>query len=113
MIVKLCVIFAKVSLKLNYAVMLALVTKCCACSVDALVTGLQQLEREHEHLRGVDSWWPSMQRYAVQERNFSHWTEFATEEQFPMLLSDFLYSSHGAKYKSSFKEEFSALVVFT
>ena len=80
-------------------------------SVDALVTGLQQLEREQEHLRGVDSWWPSLQRYAAGERNFSHWTEFATEEQFPALLSDFLYSSHGAKYKSSFKEELSALVV--
>ena len=80
-------------------------------SVDALVTGLQQLEREQEHLRGVDSWWPSMQRYAAEERNFSHWTEFATEEQFPALLSDFLYSSHGAKYKSSFKEDLSALVV--
>ena len=80
-------------------------------SVDALVTGLQQLEREQEHLRGVDSWWPSLQRYAAEERNFSHWTEFATEEQFPALLSDFLYSSHGAKYKSSFKEELGALVV--
>ena len=79
--------------------------------MDALVTGLQQLEREQEHLRGVDSWWPSMRRYAAEERNFSHWTEFATEEQFPALLSDFLYSSHGAKYKSSFKEELGALVV--
>ena len=47
----------------------------------------------------------------AEERNFSHWTEFATEEQFPGLLSDFLYSSHGAKYKSSFKEQLSALVV--
>ena len=30
---------------------------------------------------------------------FSSWREFANKDEFSMVLSDFLFSSHGARYK--------------
>ena len=44
-----------------------------------------------------------MKKYAKEKTNYTSWKAFATEEAFPMVFSDFLYSSHGAKYKTSFK----------
>ena len=72
-------------------------------AIDDLVTGLQRLEVEGDYLREVDSWWPEMKKYTKEKTNFSSWQEFANKDNFSMVLSDFLFSSHGAKYKSSFK----------
>ena len=44
-----------------------------------------------------------MKKYAKEKTNYTSWKGFATEKDFPMVFSDFLYSSHGAKYKTSFK----------
>ena len=30
---------------------------------------------------------------------FSSWREFANKDEFSMVLSDFLFSSHGARFK--------------
>ena len=72
-------------------------------TIDDLVTGLEKLEAEGEYLRAVDSWWPEMKKYSEEKTNFSSWREFANKDNFSMVLSDFLFSSHGARYKSSFK----------
>jgi len=71
-------------------------------SVDQLVTQLEKLETEHQYLRGVDTWWSHFKEYTLEEHNKT-WLSVANEQEFPTILSDFLYSSHGAKYKSSFK----------
>merc|ERR1719244_446664 len=71
-------------------------------SVDHLVTQLEQLEMKNQYLRGVDSWWSHFKKYTQEEHNKT-WLSFANEQDFPKIMSDFLYSSHGAKYKSSFK----------
>ena len=53
-------------------------------------------------LQGVDTWWSHFKEYTLEEHNKT-WLSVANEQEFPTILSDFLYSSHGAKYKSSFK----------
>ena len=70
-------------------------------SIDQLVAGFEGL-KEVGGLRSVNSWWSKIQEYAKQTTNYSSWQEFATEERFPMILSDFLFSSAGASFKNSF-----------
>jgi hypothetical protein len=71
-------------------------------SIDRLVTGLEQLQDEGI-LAEVDCWWTKMKEYTKDEANFTNWHDFATEDKFQLLLSDFLFSSLGAKYKTNFK----------
>ena len=35
----------------------------------------------------------------MMKTNFSSWREFANKDEFSMVLSDFLFSSHGARFK--------------
>ena len=58
---------------------------------------------DHKYLRDVESWWIDMKKYAKEKTNYTSWNRFANEENFALVFSDFLYSSHGAKYKTSFK----------
>ena len=44
-----------------------------------------------------------MKEYSDAKTNYSSWHQFANEKDFPMILSDFLYSSHGSQYKPNFK----------
>ena len=39
----------------------------------------------------------------ARERRNSSWEAFSTAEEFPALLSDFLFSSRGARFKPSFQ----------
>jgi hypothetical protein len=70
--------------------------------IDRLVTGLEQLQ-EDGILKEVNSWWAKIKEYAVDKANFTDWHDFATEDKFQLLLSDFLFSSLGAKFKSNFR----------
>ena len=70
-------------------------------SIDQLVTGFKGLQ-EQGSIREVEDWWSEMKEYAVEETNFSSWRELATEEHFSSVLSDFLFSSQGAKFKKNF-----------
>jgi len=67
-------------------------------------------ERKH-YLKGVDAWWTNFKGYIAEEKNVSDWrstienkTEDAEDEQrnFPWLLSEFLHSRQGSKYKRNF-----------
>ena len=72
-------------------------------SLDGLVSGLQQVQDRGEVIRGYDCWWPHFTRWAADNENLTAVSELATAEQFPSLLTQFLFSSDGARYKADFK----------
>ena len=72
-------------------------------SLDGLVSGLQQVQDRGEVIRGYDCWWPHFTRWAAEAENLTAVSELATAEQFPSLLTQFLFSSDGARYKADFK----------
>jgi len=74
-------------------------------SIEDLVTGLENLQDNGKTLRDVDSWWSKIKEYANDKTNFTSWQQFANEKDFPVILSDFLFSSYGSKYKPNFKFE--------
>ena len=64
---------------------------------------------------GIDAWWPNFKTFIAEERNITDWrqtingssangTEVTESDRtkFPMLLSDFLFSRRGSKYKNYF-----------
>lgn len=71
-------------------------------SMEALDVGLNHLKDE-KVIRKVDFWWSDMKKYTDEKTNFTSWHQFANPSDFPMVLSDFLFSSHGAKFKPNFK----------
>ena len=64
------------------------------------------------YISGVDAWWTNFKGYIAEEKNVSDWrssvfaAENKTEEnlklEFPWLLSEFLHSRQGSKYKRNF-----------
>ena len=73
------------------------------CHHALLVNGLQELEQEQIYLSEVESWWTEMKKYIEEETNFTTWKDIECERDFKMALSDFLFSSLGAKFRSNFK----------
>jgi len=69
--------------------------------VEMLVTGLEKLQ-EDGGLRAVNSWWSELKEFTEEKTNFTSWEEFATEDKFSMVLSDFLFSAQGLQYKQNF-----------
>jgi len=74
-------------------------------SIDKLVMELEALRDEKLYLRDVDSWWTKMKEFSDEKTNYTSWHQFANEKDFPILLSDFLFSSYGSQYKPNFKFE--------
>merc|ERR1719228_1457070 len=72
-------------------------------NIETLVADLEYLIDDGKTLRGVDSWWSKLKDYANEETNYTSWQHLANEDDFQMLLSDFLFSSYGSKYKPNFK----------
>jgi predicted RND superfamily exporter protein len=72
-------------------------------SIDTLVSELEYLQKDGRTLKGVDSWWTKLKEYADDKTDFTSWQQFSNENDFQMLLSDFLFSSYGSKYKPNFK----------
>ena len=64
-------------------------------SVGRLVEGLEELLAQGTVLSSYDCWWGTFQSYVRNRENRS--------SDFQSLLSDFLFSPEGAKYKSHFK----------
>ena len=52
---------------------------------------------------GVQSWWSKLKKYSKEETNFTTWEDFANPNDFPVILSDFLYSPLGSNFKSNFR----------
>ena len=68
-----------------------------------IVLGFQDLKEEQTFLTDVDSWWIAFKKYTLEKTNFSSWRDFASEEVFLLVFSDFLFSSHGARFRSMFR----------
>ena len=71
-------------------------------SVQDMVTGLESVRDQGEVIRAYDCWWTHFQTFSREQRNYSHYSEYANGQDFPELLTDFLFSPDGARYKSDF-----------
>jgi len=74
-------------------------------AIDELVNELEYVKSSGEIIREVDMWWTKLKDYAYKKTNYTSWEQFANEKDFPVILSDFLFSSFGSKYKPNFKFE--------
>jgi predicted RND superfamily exporter protein len=68
-----------------------------------LTNQLTELQKYKTHIGDVDSWWSQLKKFSEEKTNFTHWTQFAQEETFPSIFSDFLFSPYGSKFKPNFK----------
>ena len=50
-----------------------------------------------------DDWWTALKVYSIEEKKFTNWQDFATPDDFPILLSKFLFSQVGSRFKDNFK----------
>jgi hypothetical protein len=71
--------------------------------MEMLTSGLKALVDNRTHLRSMDPWWPPLKEYAINQKNYTTWQAFSTPTDFPMVLSDFLFSTAGSSYKYNFK----------
>eukprot|EP00088_Acartia_fossae_P046862 TRINITY_DN5073_c0_g1_i2.p1 TRINITY_DN5073_c0_g1~~TRINITY_DN5073_c0_g1_i2.p1 ORF type:complete len:1105 (-),score=246.34 TRINITY_DN5073_c0_g1_i2:820-4134(-) len=71
-------------------------------SIDKLYEGIHQLKKERVYIRNYDGFWDGLKEYAFDVKKYKSIDDFAHEDVFPMLLSDFLFSSDGGKYKKDF-----------
>lgn len=95
--------------------------------IDRLVTQLQTEAEKKTILKGVDAWWTNFKTYLAESRNLSDWrsilksfdkseTEIKSpfeapqsdnnsrsKSSFEFLLSQFLFSRHGSKFKRNFR----------
>ena len=70
--------------------------------LEALTQRFEAMEESGSVLRGIDSWWREMKTFALENKNQT-WQEFATEEDFSQMLTDFLFSRQGTRSKSDFR----------
>ena len=75
-------------------------------SLDALLYDMEEWKKEKFIIQETDSWWTSFKSYIFASQNISNWKEvyarkepWSNNRDFSYLMSDFLYSSSGAKYK--------------
>ena len=72
-------------------------------TLDTLVDNIQEVYEGGEVIRSFDCWWPKFVQYHSDNNNLSHYSEYANQQDFPLLLSEFLFSNEGARYKADFK----------
>ena len=73
--------------------------------VEELVSGLEALKEQGEVIRGYDCWWSPFKTFVEERTNLTGHVSEDIGGQFPSLLSEFLHSAEGARYKSDFKFE--------
>jgi len=75
-------------------------------NIDNLVAGLKEVyDGGHgQVIRGYDCWWTHFQHYVAENKNYTHHSQYNYDdgELFHDLLSEFLFSTDGAKYKDDF-----------
>ena len=57
------------------------------------------------YLKWRGSWWLDLKKWALKNNKADTVEDIWTEEDFPMILSEFLHSSDGAKHKRNFEFE--------
>jgi len=68
-----------------------------------LTKSLDELQKSRTYIQGYETWWTGLKKYAQEKENFTKWEDFANSQHFPIVLSNFLFSSYGAKFQSDFK----------
>ena len=71
--------------------------------MEAMTNKFQDLVDNKMYITGTNSWWRDLKTYAREQKNYSSWQSFANPEEFPMILSDFLFSESGTTYKGNFR----------
>jgi len=71
--------------------------------LEDLTNKLTELQTSKTHIGDVDCWWTELKKYSEEKTNFTNWQEFAQEDKFPIIFSDFLFSSYGSNFKPNFK----------
>jgi len=71
-------------------------------SIDRLTNSMQEYMDQGTYLKPSDLWWSELKDYAMEVKNYSSWTEFGTSDDFPMLLSEFLFSEDGGRFRINF-----------
>ena len=69
--------------------------------VERLATGLEELLKEGTVISSYEWWWPTFRSYLQDSQNYTSPAQISSD--FQSLLSDFLFSPEGSRYKSDFK----------
>jgi len=72
-------------------------------NMDKLMDDLQKEVNKKEYLRWRGSWWLGLTKWALKKDDYNRKEDIMTKSVFPMVLSDFLHSSEGARYKRNFE----------
>ena len=78
--------------------------------MDTLIDELQDLVNEERYLTSVDSWWTEFKTFLFEKYKIKNWKnsviykntsqqDVSSDKNFKFLLSDFLFTPIGAKYK--------------
>ena len=71
--------------------------------VEELLAGLEALKQQGNVIRGYDCWWQPFKTFVQEKTNQTGEVSETIGADFPDLLSQFLHSAEGARYKSEFK----------
>eukprot|EP00092_Neocalanus_flemingeri_P063022 GFUD01076156.1.p1 GENE.GFUD01076156.1~~GFUD01076156.1.p1 ORF type:complete len:598 (-),score=161.58 GFUD01076156.1:7-1800(-) len=71
--------------------------------MDNLVTQLETLKQKQLFIQDYHSWWTHFKTFTQDETNFTSWHDLSNSEDFPLVFSDFMFSSSGSKFKLDFK----------
>eukprot|EP00088_Acartia_fossae_P041082 TRINITY_DN4294_c0_g1_i7.p1 TRINITY_DN4294_c0_g1~~TRINITY_DN4294_c0_g1_i7.p1 ORF type:complete len:1080 (-),score=273.26 TRINITY_DN4294_c0_g1_i7:86-3325(-) len=73
--------------------------------MDKLMDDLQDVVNQKTYLKSRGSWWLDLKKWALKNHKADTVEDIWTEKDFPMILSEFLHSSDGAKHKRNFEFE--------
>jgi len=71
--------------------------------VEELVNELEALKQRGDIIREYDCWWTPFKTFVEESKNVTGDVREDIVRQFPSLLSEFLHSAEGARYKSDFQ----------
>ena len=54
-------------------------------------------------LSDYNCWWTHFNTFIQHKTNFSSWKDIDNPDDFPIVLSDFLFSVHGSRFKINFQ----------
>jgi len=74
-------------------------------ALDKLEADLQQLVDKKNYYRDMSMWWTELKVFARENKNYSTWQDFANPDDFPRILTNFLFSGDGSRFKIDFKFE--------
>ena len=72
-------------------------------SIDWLDNKLATLVENNEVLESYNSWWKDFTQYVDEEQGGLHMWKNLTNETFPLVFSDFLFSNSGSKHQKFFE----------